>query len=194
VVQPQEQQLVEVELVVGVLSNSDERVGGVLRGLGVSMSGSEEPHRGIERNDGGGGGDRDGEVDVDFVLTSWESGHEKPSPFAFEAAVQRARGVLRTSRSTSAASSTTSTTAAPAEGNKEASMIQIHIGDDLRTDYDGALAAGTGWSSLLLDRQGAVDLHLHRGEDAGDGPRRPVQRIRRLTDAEPFLLRLCKGF
>ena len=185
-----QQQLVEVDVVVGVLSNSDERVERVLRGLGVSVGGAEEPHSGNERN---GGGDRNGEVDIDFVLTSWESGHEKPSPLAFEAAVQRARTVLKTSRSASAASSIASTTAKPAEGNEDVSMIQLHIGDDLCTDYDGALAAGTGWSSLLLDREGTLDLHLHRGEDAGDGAHRPIQRIRRLTDAEPLLLRLCKG-
>jgi hypothetical protein len=164
----------------------------VLRGLGVSVGGAEESRRAGERDSGG---DGNHEIDVDFVLTSCESGYEKPDPLAFEAAVQRARAFLATSRSASAAASSpaSTTTTTMAEGEEDASMIQLHIGDDLRTDYEGALAAGTGWNALLLEREGSLDMHLHRG-DAGDVCQRPVQRIRQLMDAEPFLLRMCEGF
>ena len=145
-------------VVVGVLTNSDPRVAAVLKSLGVVVGGGGEQ----QQEDVQTGPDPD--VDVDFVLTSYEIGCEKPSPVAFAAAEQLAR----------------SKCGSPGRVQDRASddpvwdAVKVHIGDDLHKDYWGAIRSNRGWDALLLDRE----------TDEPDSRYHDVKHITRLTDAQ----------
>ena len=140
------------KIVVGVLTNSDPRVAGVLKSLGVMV---------------GDGRHHDVRNDLDFVLTSYEIGHEKPSSDAFAAVEQIARVTLGLSK-------------LPDESSCEliAGGIKVHIGDDLHQDYWGAMRSGRGWDAILLDRETGVD----------ESPNNDVKHIKKLTDAREIIL------
>lgn len=160
-------------IIVAVLTNSDPRVSSVLRSLGLSVRDAKSPRR-----------KRDAvniDTDIDFVLTSWETGCEKPSPLAFMAAEAEQR-----------------TMAGPHE---EETILKVHIGDDLRKDYWGAINAGMGWNAVLLDRDSSADKDSlpHRdGDSSSDGtgreehPFQDVKRIEKLTDAKGVLMDLLQ--
>lgn len=68
--------------------------------------------------------------DVDFVISSYDVGHEKPSRKIYDAAKDLGRlGDAQT------------------EHEK-----YVHVGDDLGEDLEGAVQAG--WKGLLLEREG----------------------------------------
>ncbi len=152
-------------VVVGVLTNSDPRVSSVLRSLGLSVGvpGTRQQE--------------EVEPDIDFVLTSYEIGVEKPDPRAFLAAERIARSITRqastSNRTDPQAQSpipTPALSSARCDDDDDAvllpkreeeedqedevndAMLKIHIGDDLQKDCLGAIRAGTGWHALLLDR------------------------------------------
>jgi FMN phosphatase YigB (HAD superfamily) len=126
------------KIVVGVLTNSDPRVASVLRSLGLVVG------------DGNGDGSRlDSENDLDFVLTSYESGYEKPSPAAFEVAEQRARRV----RGLPELLSEPFLDGLGEDEGEEG--VKVHIGDELQKDFWGAIRARRGWDAVLLDRGAA---------------------------------------
>lgn len=126
-------------VLVGVLSNSDDRVPSILKSLGVTVgdvradqSMSSTRLAGFEgRTNSPGPNDVH---DIDLVITSYEAGEEKPSPGIFEAVKRQA------SRLT--------------DGGGE--WVCAHVGDDFAKDYQGAL--GAGWEGY----------YLPRGDDAGN--------------------------
>ena len=125
------------QLVVGVLSNSDPRITQVLRGLGLTIGkdSGEEP------------------ADIDFVLTSYELGHEKPSSVAFAKAEGVARNILAQYPSHNHL-----TVKSPSID------IKVHIGDHPHQDYHGALGCGRNWKAYLLDRdskQSEASINTH---------------------------------
>ena len=119
------------ELTIGVITNSDDRVPSVLSSLGLEVGrrryGLTEEALDPRSNM---------EDDVDFVVMSYDVGHEKPSREIFDAAKQLVRSNWGSS-------------------NQEDRFI--HIGDDLKKDYEGAQRAG--WESVLLDRNGIYTGH-----------------------------------
>ncbi|KAB8071643.1 putative haloacid dehalogenase-like hydrolase [Aspergillus leporis] len=150
-------------VLIGVISNSDDRVPGVLRSLGVRVGqwraddGLRLP--GFEEREGRGLASRgDGDVDdVDLVVTSYEAGEEKPSPRIFNVALRQAKALVGL-------------------GGGRDSLGQwtcVHVGDDYEKDYCAAIDAG--WGGYFLPR----------GEDRRrlDG----VNMIRSLTDLIPRL-------
>jgi REG-2-like HAD superfamily hydrolase len=139
-------------VLVGVLTNSDPRVAGVLESLGLVV---------------GKGQVENGKNDLDFVLTSYEIGHEKPSPVAFTEAEQSARTVLGLPRLRD-----------QSQDDFISDAIKVHIGDDLHKDYWGAIRSGRRWDAILLDRD----------SDENESPYHDVRHITKLTDAQAVLI------
>lgn len=151
------------KVVVGVVSNSDDRISSVLESLGVSVrdarageektrqghdlpgfeeerekatqaKGSSSPLQAQERKD------------LDFILTSYQVGAEKPDPLVWDVA-------LRTARQLHAESETVGDV-----GDWE----RIHVGDDYGKDYRGATNAG--WKAYYLPREDAeAATHVPEG-------------------------------
>ena len=149
--QPSAVEAAAPELTVGVITNSDDRVPSVLSSLGLEVS----PRRygfAVNSLDTSDMGD-----DIDFVVMSYDVGYEKPSLDVFDAAKQLVRSDW---------------------GNPEQEDRFIHIGDDLKKDFEGAKRAG--WESVLLDRDGIHKVH-------GSQKARALSVITNLRELIPYL-------
>lgn len=117
--------------VVGVISNSDDRVFGVLKSLGVGVM---QPRNEKAKTSP--------DPDIDFVVLSYDVGVEKPHSKMFETAENMLKETLL-------------------ERKRNQSIDEfekLYVGDDLKKDYFGAKAAG--WNALLLDRKGRFEESL----------------------------------
>ncbi|RAQ50968.1 haloacid dehalogenase-like hydrolase [Aspergillus flavus] len=151
-------------VVVGVVSNSDDRVPAVLKSLGLRvgdcradegvdsmrLSGFEE-RSSSEMTEGS--GVTDGVSDIDLVITSYEAGVEKPSPRIFEVARRQAKALTRV--------------------EDLGDWTCVHVGDDVDKDYRAAV--GAGWDGYFLAR----------GDEARSADADNV--IRSLVDLIPML-------
>ncbi|KAB8233043.1 uncharacterized protein BDW43DRAFT_92604 [Aspergillus alliaceus] len=126
-------------VLLGVISNSDDRVPAVLRSLGLVVGGCRADE-GVESGRLPGFEERsaaervsaiDRVKDVDLVVTSYEAGVEKPSPRIFEVAGRQARALVG------------------AGASEE--WTCMHVGDDLEKDYRAAV--GAGWDGYFLARR-----------------------------------------
>lgn len=137
------------QIIVGVVSNSDDRVPDILKSLGLKVGGTRtegtttESQRTVELNDevpdlakSSGPGN-----DIDFVITSYEAGEEKPHRQIFDVAKQRGRDCKQPD--------VTRDRPEQLQNGGEA-WTYLHVGDDEAKDYIGAINAG--WDSLYLDR------------------------------------------
>lgn len=122
-------------IVVGVISNSDNRIDQVLRALGLQV-----PRIGTSVETGE-------QWDIDHIVTSYEAGCEKPDPAIFHLAYEKV-----------VASQHAPGVSKPKQQQRDKWHL-MHVGDHLQKDCKGAIEAG--WdSSLLLDRDGlAGALH-----------------------------------
>ncbi|KAF2111801.1 hypothetical protein BDV96DRAFT_581840 [Lophiotrema nucula] len=117
--------------IVGVITNSDDRVPGVLGSLGLTIG----PRRfgSIPEET------KDVKVDHDisFVVLSYDVGHEKPDQRMFDAG----KNMLKETFAEDAN-----------EGEKHflEDFELLYVGDELEKDYFGAQKAG--WNAVLLDR------------------------------------------
>ncbi|KAJ5652159.1 hypothetical protein N7507_009585 [Penicillium longicatenatum] len=147
------------QVIVGVVSNSDDRVPAVLKALGLrvgdlradqDISSGELP--GFEqrkvRDSNTVSGQIRSDLDLDFVITSYEAGEEKPNRLIFDVAERQARLLV------------------PGVHVGSGSWTRVHVGDDYGKDYQGAIEAG--WQSYLLRR--------------GDGEERDAKSISSLMD------------
>ncbi|PGH04116.1 hypothetical protein AJ80_08578 [Polytolypa hystricis UAMH7299] len=148
-------------IVVGVVSNTDDRVASILTDLGLKVgdpglvAGSDRSieerlrarRRGVEN-------------DVDFVLTSYEAGREKPDRRIFDVARKRAEEVVLVN----------------GEEEERLEWRCMHVGDDYERDYMGAV--GAGWDAYLLPRDGDHLALESVREKYGDS----VKQIRSLPD------------
>lgn len=117
-----------MEVAVGVITNSDDRVPQILSSLGIKV-GALRYGMTPSRNDKD--SKRKGLVDIDFVALSYDVGFQKPSREIFDAAKSLGNpGRLPKNR-----------------------IRLVHVGDDLGKDSNAAEQAG--WEALLLDREGA---------------------------------------
>ncbi|KAI4921626.1 hypothetical protein J4E90_000052 [Alternaria incomplexa] len=158
--------------IVGIITNSDDRVPGILASFNVNMSPrrysgvaasplkttvSEPSKKKKKRKEAG------KEDDIDFTVLSYDVGAEKPDGRIFAAAEEMLAATLNDSFSSS------SDTPPPVS-----SFEKIYVGDDLQKDVFGAQDAG--WSSVLLERDSAAlggqgyGLKMEeKGEDIGEG-------------------------
>lgn len=95
---------------MGVISNFDSRLSTILRNHGISSASKDNPR-------------------LDFTLTSYEAGVEKPDPQIFHIALNRANQISHASN------------VHPHEA--------LHIGNLCKEDYLGARSAG--WHALLVN-------------------------------------------
>lgn len=139
-------------ILLGVVSNSDDRVPAVLKALGLrvgdlradqDLSSMELP--GFEQRDGPGSGKARSpdqpDVDLDLIITSYEAGEGKPHRLIFDIARRQAR--LLPINHTQCQPPT-------AKIDKEDDWVCVHVGDEYEKDYRAARDAG--WGSYLIPR------------------------------------------
>lgn len=128
------------QIVVGIITNSDDRVPGVLNSFGLEIG----PRR------VGTADTRSKEAclkdDVSFVVLSYDVGVEKPDRRIFYAAVDMLEDTI----------------AGNNKGLTTESFEKLYVGDDVEKDYEGAKAAG--WHSLLLKRGSDTGEHNDTAE------------------------------
>lgn len=121
------------KIVVGIISNSDDRAVSILESMGLEISprraGKTSPTTTPNSS----------QNDIDFVVLSYDVGHKKPDHHIFDAATSLLDETL----------------AEEAEGLHANDFEKLYLGDDLEEDYFGALAAG--WYPVLIDRKGVMD-------------------------------------
>lgn len=114
--------------VVGIITNSDDRVPGILESFGLKVG----PRR-VGTPD-----QRTAEAvledDISFVVLSYDVGAEKPDRSIFDAAI----------------TSLEETLAGRSDALKVGDFEKLYVGDSLEHDYFGAKRAG--WNALMLDR------------------------------------------
>jgi len=115
-------------VVVGVITNSDDRTSDVLTSLGVRVN----PLR-----YGGEPADQSEECDIDFTVLSYDVGVEKPDKRIFKAAEEMLPKVLQSRTG----------------GIEMEAWEKVYVGDDNSKDVVGALDAG--WNAVLIDGEAA---------------------------------------
>lgn len=143
-------------VVVGVVTNSDPRVTNVLQSFGLTIGQSQKES--IQN-------------DIDFVSTSYETGHEKPNPAAFAKVEQMARTTLGLPQIRDQSSD-----------DAVSDAIKVHIGDHLHKDYWAAIRSGRGWDAILLDRSA----------DEAESPYHDVRYVTKLTETQAVLMSLLQ--
>jgi FMN phosphatase YigB (HAD superfamily) len=154
-------------IVVGILSNSDDRVASILPSLGVRVGTAWADNGELISPTGTKVGN--GLYDVDFIVTSYEAGSEKPEKGIFEVAEKRAKEHLLTTEFNRIHSSS---------DQERDIWSYVHVGDDYEQDYVGAIKAG--WDCFLLPRDGI----RHAPEESSLDN---VKRIKTLEDLFPRL-------
>ncbi|CZT16317.1 uncharacterized protein RCC_02159 [Ramularia collo-cygni] len=118
-------------VVVGVITNSDDRVPDILTSLGMKVSPLRFPvNQKLESRD---------EYDIDFAVMSYDVGFEKPDARMFEAGKTMLEAVIGGS----------------IEDAKE--WRKIYVGDEYAKDVVGAVEAG--WNAVLVERDNDADRH-----------------------------------
>ncbi|RYN41817.1 hypothetical protein AA0113_g4665 [Alternaria arborescens] len=153
--------------IVGIITNSDDRVPDILNSLNVKTSfrryvpgaqkNKEEQHRNKQIDD------------VHFTVLSYDVGFEKPDRRIFTAAEEMLALTL---------DSTGSSSDTPAS-----SFEKLYVGDDLTKDVFGAEDAG--WSSVLVKRSEGYGLKLSEEEcerEGETGGKRTVSTVGNLMD------------
>lgn len=151
--------------VVGVITNSDDRVPGVLSALGLRV-GTRKVGNSEQRST-----ESSVQDDISFVVLSYDVGYEKPDHRIFNAAKKLFEETL-------------AERSMKAEEQFVDDFELLHIGDDVEKDYFGA--KNVGWNALVLDRsgrfkqsglgRGGVTL-VNEGSDDGTSEQRKVEVI-----------------
>lgn len=141
-------------MVIGVITNSDNRTASILTSLGVRVG---PLHYGEEERPEQSLGDGSGDFDVDFTVLSYDVGAEKPDGKIFEAAEEMLRILLRREDAAGLPAS-------DADASAEA-WSKVYVGDEYEKDVVGATRAG--WKAVLVEREDAAG--------AGRGDREGVE-------------------
>lgn len=142
------------EVVIGVITNSDDRVPGILSSFGVGASplryGSSAAvdKSTMARRD----------FDIDFHCMSYDVGVEKPDRRIFDAATALA-GEIIAARSGRGGD-------ADAETVRE--WRKVYVGDEYGKDVEGAL--GAGWNPILLENPDETSPYMPMLDDFPSQP------------------------
>lgn len=158
--------------IVGIITNSDNRVPGILSSFGLNVSSRRyglNPQQKIREMFPAKVLDND----VDFTVLSYDVGFEKPDRRIFAAAEELLASTL---------DSTESSPDTPVS-----SFEKLYVGDDLTKDVFGAEDAG--WSSVLMHRDGidsqGYGLKMSEEDVEGEGEnggKRTVTKVGSLAD------------
>lgn len=136
--------------VVGIITNSDDRVPGILESFGLKVGprrvGSRALHSAKATVDD----------DISFVVLSYDVGFEKPDRRLFDAALEMLKETLAEAGN-------------GAEGQDVDDFEKLYVGDTIEKDYFGAKRAG--WNALVIDRLGQLrdkDEQIESITDFGD--------------------------
>ncbi|KAF1932844.1 uncharacterized protein M421DRAFT_416450 [Didymella exigua CBS 183.55] len=130
------------ETVVGIITNSDDRVPGILESFGLKV-GPRRVGTPDERT-----ADVASEDDISFVVLSYDVGVEKPQREMFDAAIKSFEETLASRR----------------DESDVQSWEKMYVGDSLEHDVVGASKAG--WKALRLDREEQFrDSFKSKGKD-----------------------------
>ena len=151
---------------IGVITNSDDRVPDVLSSLGLRVNGlryDTSSEKILEQSKRGEGEEVQ---DIDFCIMSYDVGVEKPHSEIFNAAVSTLDSLLST------------------EGNsfERNDWDLLYVGDEVAKDAKGAVNAG--WDAVLLDRGAEVDAAYE-----GDAP-----GVEGVLEVEGKKVPVLKGF
>ncbi|CAK7225811.1 hypothetical protein SCUCBS95973_005989 [Sporothrix curviconia] len=127
-------------IVVGVITNSDDRVPGILSSFGVRVSPLRYGHAWPE--EAGTKLPQQTDYDIDFHCMSYDVGVEKPDPAIFRAAESLVPSVLGGGGGASTDSTDVDVLLNPENWDK------VYVGDEAGKDVAGAQAAG--WHAVLL--------------------------------------------
>lgn len=147
---PQRQSDASSRLVIGVITNSDDRVPDVLTSLGLRVNPlrynptTKDKQQEVRQAEEA---QKYQHPDIDFCVMSYDVGVEKPSSEIFDAAVDTLSSLLSS------------------EGQqfKQEDWALVYVGDEVAKDAKGAVMAG--WDAVLLDRGGEADTAYE-----GDAP------------------------
>lgn len=117
--------------VVGIITNSDDRVPGILSSFGLNV-GPRRVGTGDQRTI-----EAALEDDISFVVLSYDVGFAKPDRAIFDAAIDSLNEILTGQN----------------HGLHVEDFEKLYVGDEIQNDYLGAQKAG--WQALLLDRASA---------------------------------------
>ncbi|KJR81998.1 uncharacterized protein SPSK_03499 [Sporothrix schenckii 1099-18] len=163
-------------VVVGVITNSDDRVPGILSSFGLRVSplryGTADPLLASSSSAAA--------YDIDFHCMSYDVGVEKPDPAIFRAAESLLPTVLG------------------GDGQGAAQTVdlddwdKVYVGDEAAKDVAGAHAAG--WNAVLIQADEATTTTTTTipTRDDGHGPRKDAV-VRHLADCPPQPLGLLFG-
>ncbi|KJZ72283.1 hypothetical protein HIM_08324 [Hirsutella minnesotensis 3608] len=142
------------KLVVGIITNSDDRVPAVLSSFGLDVS---DLRYGVEADPGA---FAQGTFDIDFHCMSYDVGVEKPDKRIFAAADSMLQRIIAMRQDHDSADS----------GWHSPHWQRVYVGDEHAKDIVGALDAG--WNPVLLDTDngadGIVDVNEHSAETLDD--------------------------
>ncbi|GAB7350540.1 hypothetical protein MBLNU459_g1123t1 [Dothideomycetes sp. NU459] len=135
-------------LVIGVITNSDDRVPDVLESLGLEVGSLRHAH---DADVSGTAADGAGFRDIDFAVMSYDVGHEKPDGRIFDAATELLRGMLAAESGSGSGGG-----GGGGDGTSPGSVSLddwslVYVGDEFEKDVKGAVAAG--WDAVLVDRE-----------------------------------------
>lgn len=151
---------------IGVITNSDDRVPDVLSSLGLRVNGLRYDTSSEKILEQSKRGEEEGVQDIDFCIMSYDVGVEKPHSEIFNAAVSTLDSLLST------------------EGNsfERNDWDLLYVGDEVAKDAKGAVNAG--WDAVLLDRGAEVDAAYE-----GDAP-----GVEGVLEVEGKKVPVLKGF
>ena len=152
------------DITVGIISNSDDRIDGVLSDFGikigprfVGLSNHDLPQ--IQSSE-----------DVNFMALSYHVGHSKPDRAIFDAAKAFANSLVKEQWKPEARSKTTGLGLNTETREQPYDNVYCHVGDELEADVK--LEAKLGWNSVSLDRSLPIKpiSRFRRLERGSDGP------------------------
>ncbi|KAI9762101.1 MAG: hypothetical protein M4579_000581 [Chaenotheca gracillima] len=138
--------------VVGVVTNSDDRVPSILKSLGVDIGtrtvGNSKDLKSSELD-----------KDISFTVMSYDVGEEKPHPLILHSAEELLQDTLRAE---GLMDPELGGARAPKLSKQLEDFHYVHVGDDKK---DVEAAKNAGWNSIWLDRDGVDTRNIPEGPE-----------------------------